>query len=65
MIHANTLGEFEERYAGGLYLADAQLDWLDTFSDVRNQLSCYLRTVTNLLDICKFLWARASFKVFM
>ena len=23
MIHANTLGEFEERYAGGLYLADA------------------------------------------
>ena len=60
MIHANRFGEFEERCAGGLYLADVWIEWLDTFSDVRNQLACYLRTVLNLIDLCKFLWAGAA-----
>ena len=57
MLHANRFGEFEERCAGGLYLADMWLDWLSTFSDVRNQLACYLREVEGLMEQCKFLWA--------
>ena len=60
MIHANRFGEFEERCAGGVYLADVWLAWLSTFPDVRNQLSCYLNTVANLIDMCKFLWAGAA-----
>ena len=34
MIHANCFDEFEERCAGGVYLADVWMAWLDTFSDV-------------------------------
>ena len=60
MLHANRFGEFEERCAGGVYLADTWLKWLETFSDVRNQLACYLRQVTSLIDQCKFLWAGAA-----
>ena len=42
MMHANRFGEFEERCAGGVYLYEVWMMWLETFSDVRNQLSCYL-----------------------
>jgi len=60
MIHANRFGEFEERCAGGVYLADIWMQWLEEFSDVRNTLSCYLRTVVGLMDICTFQWATAA-----
>ena len=60
MLHANRFGEFEERCAGGLYLAKVWVEWLKTFGDVRNQLACFLRSVTNLMEICKFLWAGAA-----
>ena len=60
MLHANRFGEFEERCAGALYLADTWLEWLDTFVDVRNQLACYLREVMQLTDQCKFLWCGAA-----
>ena len=60
MLHANRFGEFEERCAGGLYLADAWMSWLQTFADVQNQLSCYLRNVNGLMDMCKFLWAGSA-----
>ena len=40
MLHANRFGEFEERCAGGVYLFKTWLEWLKTFSDIRNQLSC-------------------------
>ena len=60
MLHANTFGEFEERCAGGVYLMDTWLKWLDTFTDVRNQLACYLREVKSLYEQCKFLWAGAA-----
>ena len=43
MLHANSFGEFEERCAGGLYLAKVWTEWLKTFSDARYQLACYLR----------------------
>ena len=40
MIHANRFGEFEERCAGGFYLADirVELEWLAIHTDARNQL---------------------------
>ena len=60
MLHVNRFGEFEEGCAGGVYLADVWVEWLDTFADVRNQLSCYLRAVCNLIDMSKFLWAGAA-----
>ena len=60
MLHANRFGEFEERCAGAVYLMDTWLKWLGTFSDVRNQLSCYLREVESLSEQCKFLWAGAA-----
>ena len=60
MLHANRFGEFEERCAGGVYLADVWVEWLETFTDVRNQLSCYLRQVLGIMDQCKFLWAGAA-----
>ena len=60
MLHANRFGEFEERCAGGVYLADVWEEWLTTFADVRNQLACFLRSVSNLMAICKFLWAGAA-----
>ena len=60
MLHANRFGEFEERCAGGVYLLDTWLKWLGTFTDVRNQLACYLREVETLSEQCKFLWAGAA-----
>ena len=59
MLHANRFGEFEECCAGGVYLSEVWM-WLETFSDVRNQLSCYLRTVPNLMEISRFLWAGST-----
>lgn len=60
MIHANRFGEFEERCAGGVYLIETWMAWLQTFSDVHNQLSCYLRSVLSIMDMFKFLWAGAA-----
>ena len=56
MINENRLGEFEERCAGGVYLADVWMAWLD----VRNQLACFLHTVSNLMEMCRFLWAGST-----
>ena len=55
MLHANRFGEFEERCAGGVYMADAWIDWLNVNADTRNQLSCYLRDTLGITDQCKFL----------
>ena len=60
MLHANGFGEFEERCAGGVYLASIWIEWLDTYTDVRNQLACYLRNVKGIMDQCIFLWAGAA-----
>ena len=60
MIHANRFGEFEERCAGGVYMAESWISWLESFTDVRNTLSCYLRTVISLMEICIFQWAAAA-----
>ena len=60
MIHANRFGEFEERCAGGLYLSSCWMTWLRTFAGVRNQLACFLRSVSSLMDMRKFLWAAAA-----
>ena len=60
MLHSNRFGEFEEQYVGGLYLADCWMTWLRTYAGVRNQLACYLRSVSGLIDMCKFLWAGAA-----
>ena len=53
MIHANRFGEFEEICAGGVYLADVWLSWLETFTDVRNQLETIFTEVgvPNLVTI--------------
>ena len=60
MLHGNRFGEFEERCAGGLYLADCWMAWLWIYAGVRNQLACYLRSVSGLIDMCYFLWAGAA-----
>ena len=60
MLHSNRFGEFEERCAGGLYLVETWKQWLACFTDVRNQLGCYLRSVMSILGVCKFLWAGAA-----
>ena len=60
MLYGNRFGEFEERCAGGRYLADCWMTWLRTCVGVRNQLACYLRSAAGLIDMCKFLWAGAA-----
>ena len=60
MIHANRFGEFEERCAGGVYMAESWIKWLETIIDVRNTLSCYLRSVVTLMPVCIFQWAAAA-----
>ena len=60
MLHSNRFGEFEEQYVGGLYLADCWMTCLRIYAGVRNQLACYLRSVSCLIDMCKFLWAGAA-----
>ena len=60
ILHGNPFGEFEERYAGGFYLADCWMTWFRTYTGVRNQLGCYLRSVSDLIDMYKFLWAGAA-----
>ena len=60
MLHANQFGKFEERCAGGVYLAGIWEEWLRTFGDARNQLACFLRSVSNPTATCKFLWAGAA-----
>ena len=39
---------------------DARENWLNSNSDVRNQLSCYVREVVGLMNQCKFLWTGAA-----
>ena len=41
-------------------MVDSWVLWLESFTDVRNTLSCYLRTVVSLMDICIFQWAAAA-----
>ena len=60
MLHGNRFDQFEQRCAGGLYLADFWMAWLRTYAGVRNQLACYRRRVSSLIDMCKFLWAGAA-----
>ena len=62
MIHANRFGEFEEKCAGGFYLADIWVEWLEIHTDARNQLAwfCYLHKVIGIMELCKFLWASAA-----
>ena len=60
MIHENGFGEFEEKFAGGVYLADVWMTWLDTFSDVQNQFACFLCIISNLMEMCKFLLAGSA-----
>lgn len=55
MIHINRFSEFEEKPTGGVYLA-VWKGWLDTFSDVQNQLTCFLCTI----EMCKFVWAGSA-----
>lgn len=59
MLDANGLGEFEERFAGGVYLLDTWLEWLETFDDMKNQLMCYLLEKKQLTDQGKFFWCGA------
>ena len=60
MINANRFGEFEKRCAGGVYLAEIWVKWLETYQSIRNNLSCYLRSVIGLTDICIFQWCAAA-----
>ena len=60
MIHANRFGEFEERCAGGVYLAEIWVKWLESYQIIRNNLSCYLRSVLGLMSICIFQWCAAA-----
>ena len=55
MIHTNRFSEFEEKCTGGIHLA-VWKGWLDTFSDVQNQLTCFLSTI----EMCKFVWAGSA-----
>ena len=54
MIHANRFGEFEER------CAEVWVKWLESYQSIRNNLSCYLRSVLGLTDICVFQWCAAA-----
>ena len=60
MVHANRFGEFEERCAGGVYLSETWITWLESYQSIRNNLSCYLRSVLNLMEICVFQWCAAA-----
>ena len=60
MVHANRFGEFEERCAGGVYLSEIWVKWLESYQSIRNNLSCYLRSVLGLMDICVFQWCAAA-----
>ena len=60
MIHANRFGEFEERCAGGVYLAEILVKWLESYQSIRNSLSCYLRSVIGLMSISVFQWCAAA-----
>ena len=55
IIHANRFGEYEESCADGIYLADVWIAWFDTFSNVRNQLTCFLSNELNLMEMFRFL----------
>ena len=37
------------------------MKWLETYTDDRNQLACFLRKILGIMDQCKFLWAGAAF----
>ena len=37
------------------------MPWLRKYAGVSNQLACYLRSVSGLIDMCKFLCAGAAF----
>ena len=57
MLQVIRFVEFEERCTVGLYLADCWMTGLRPYAGVRNQLECYLRSKSDVIDTCKFLWA--------
>ena len=57
MLHVIRFGEFEDRCTVGLYLADCWMTGLRPYAGGRNQLECYLRSKSDVIETCKFLWA--------
>ena len=59
-LHGNRFGDLERCAAIGVYLIDMWEQFLSTYTDVRNQLATFLRSIAHLKDICSFLWLGAA-----
>ena len=55
-LHGNRFGELEKCCGIGIYLLDVWNDFIDTYSNIRNQLAIFLRDTSHLKEICNFLW---------
>ena len=55
-LHGQRFGELEKCCGIGIYLLDIWHKFINTFSNVRNQLAIFLRDTSHLIDICNFLW---------
>ena len=55
-LHGNRFGDFERCCAIGVYSLSTWTKFVDAYSNIRNQLSIFLRDTMHLSDINLFLW---------
>ena len=55
-LHGNRFGDFEMCCAIGVYSLSTWINFVDSNSNIRNQLSIFLRDTMHLSDINLFLW---------
>jgi hypothetical protein len=59
-LHGNRFGDLELCSAIGVYSLDTWIKFIEVHSNIRNQLTIFLRETVHLADICKLLWLGAA-----
>ena len=59
-LHGNRFGDLESCSAIGVYLVTTWISFIDSYPNIRNQLTIFLRSTSHLSDICRFLWLGAA-----
>ena len=55
-LHGNRFGDLEKCCAIGIYSLETWTDFINTHTEVRNDLAIFLRDTQHLSDICTLLW---------
>ena len=55
-LHGNRFGDFEKCCTIGIYSIEMYVDFINVWSEARNDLTMFLKDTQHLKDICILLW---------